>query len=64
MLQSSGLPSYRFHAVIDRFRDSLIALDATAAQAKSAAGRLMILGQEVRGPEDLPLRLLNVNRSK
>jgi hypothetical protein len=53
VLQSSGLPSYRFRAAIDRFRDSLIALDATAAQAKSAAGRLLILGQEVRGPEDI-----------
>src|ERR1700733_10916307 len=28
VLQSSGLPSYRFHAAIDRFRDSLIALNA------------------------------------
>ncbi len=53
VLQSSGAASYRFHSAIDRFRDSLIALDATAAQAKSAANRLFILGQEVRGPEDI-----------
>jgi hypothetical protein len=64
VLQSSGLTSYRFHAAIDRFRDSLIALNVTAAQAKSAAGRLLILGQEIRGPEDIKLQLLNVNRSK
>jgi hypothetical protein len=53
VLQSSGVASYRFHASIDRFRNSLIALNATAAQAKSAADRLFILGQEVRGPEDI-----------
>jgi len=55
VLQSSGVASYRFHAAIDRLRDALIALNATAAQANSAAGRLLILGQEVRGPEDSPL---------
>jgi hypothetical protein len=54
VLQSSGVPSYRFHAAIDHLRDGLIALGATSAQAKSAAGRLLILGQEVRGPEDSP----------
>jgi hypothetical protein len=54
VLQSSGVPSYRFHAAIDHLRDGLISLGATAAQAKSAAGRLLILGQEVRGPEDSP----------
>jgi hypothetical protein len=64
VLQSSGVPSSRFHATIDRFRDGLIALNVTAVQAKSAAGRLLILGQEVRGPEDIKLQLLNVNRSK
>ncbi len=55
VLESSGMASYRFHAIIDGFRDALIALNATAAQAKSAAGRLLILGQEIRGPEDLPV---------
>jgi hypothetical protein len=54
VLESSGVPSYRFHAAIDRLRDGLISLGATSAQAKSAAGRLLILGQEVRGPEDSP----------
>jgi hypothetical protein len=54
VLQSSGVPSYRFHAAIDHLRDGLILLGATAVQAKSAAGRLLILGQEVRGPEDSP----------
>jgi hypothetical protein len=62
VLQSAGLTSSRFHSAIDRFRDSLIALNATAAQAKRAADRLLILGQEVRGPEDIKLR--NINRSK
>ncbi|HEY1760461.1 MAG TPA: hypothetical protein VGG72_34120 [Bryobacteraceae bacterium] len=56
VLQSSGAASYRFHASVDRFRDSLIALDATAVEAKAAAGRLLILGQDVRGPEDIPAK--------
>ncbi len=60
VLHSSGVPSYRFHEAIDRFRNAISVLSATPAQAKSAADRLLILGQEVRGPEDLPL--LNVNR--
>jgi len=54
VLQSSGAPSYRFHEAIDRFRDALTRLNGNATQAKTAAGRLLILGQEVRGPEDLP----------
>jgi hypothetical protein len=56
VLQSSGVASYRFHDAIDRLRDSIVALSATAVQAKSAANRLLILGQEVRGPEDLGTR--------
>jgi hypothetical protein len=55
VLQSSSVTSYRFHDAIERFRNALIALNATSAQAKSAADRLFILGQEVRGPEDLKL---------
>jgi hypothetical protein len=31
VLQRSGAASWRFHATIDRFHDSLIALNATAA---------------------------------
>jgi hypothetical protein len=49
VLQSSGVSSSRFHDAIDRF---YIELGATRA-AKSAADRLLILGQEVRGPEDM-----------
>lgn len=52
VLQSSGAPSYRFHAAVDRLRDALIALNVAPAAAKNAANRLFILGQEVRGPED------------
>lgn len=62
VLQSSGMTSSQFHAAIDRFRTSLSVLVATSAQAKSAADRLLVLGQEVRGPEDI--KLLNINRSK
>ena len=55
VLQSSGVSSYRFHQAIDRFRNALLVLSASSAQANTAAGRLLILGQEVRGPEDFPL---------
>jgi hypothetical protein len=57
VLASAGAPSYRFHNAIDHLRDALIDLGATASQAKSAAGRLMTLGQEVRGPDDIKSRL-------
>jgi hypothetical protein len=63
VLHSSGVPSSRFHEAIDRFRNAIFVLSATPAEAKSAADRLLILGQEIRGPEDI--KLLNVNgRSK
>jgi hypothetical protein len=53
VLHSSSMTSSQFHASIDRFRTSLSVLVAPPAQAKSAADRLLILGQEVRGPEDI-----------
>lgn len=52
VLQSSGTGSYRFHSAVDRFRSGLIALREPPSQAKAAADRLLILGQEVRGPDD------------
>jgi hypothetical protein len=58
VLQSSGASSSRFHEAIDRFRTALTWFRASAAQAKSAADRLFILGQEVRGPEDIRLNSL------
>jgi hypothetical protein len=57
VLQSSGVPSARFHSSIDRFRDALIALDVSPAVARNAGNRLLILAQEVRGPEDIQFRL-------
>lgn len=54
VLQSSGTPSYRFHGAIDRLRASLIDLGAKPSDASSAAGYLLVLGQEVRGPDDSP----------
>jgi len=56
VIQSSGVPSARFHSAIDQFRNALIAHDASPLDARSAANRLMILGQEVRGPEDIHLQ--------
>lgn len=52
VLQSSGVPSSRFHEAIDRLRDALIALNASPTEANIVAGRLMTVGQEIRGPED------------
>ncbi len=53
VLQSSGTSSSRFHAAVDRFRDAVIAFNATVLQARTAANQLMVLGQEIRGPEDI-----------
>jgi len=52
VLQSSGAPSSRFHEAIDRLRAALVALNASPTEAKIVAGRLMTVGQEIRGPED------------
>jgi len=57
VLQSSSMPSSRFHATIASFRNALIAFNVTAVQAKAAEDRLLILGQEVRGPEDVPVQI-------
>ncbi len=57
VLQSSGVPSARFHSSIDRFSNAVIALGVNPTTARSAANRLMILGQEVRGPEDIKFQL-------
>ncbi len=54
VLQSSGTPTYRFHGAIDRLRASLVDIGAKPSDASSAAGYLLILGQEVRGPDDAP----------
>lgn len=51
------LGSGTLHAAVGRLHDALLSLDVTPLQANSAANRLMILGQEVRGPEDLPTSL-------
>jgi len=64
VLQSSGVPSARFHASIDHFRDALLALDVIPVAAKNAANRLFILGQEVRGPEDSSPGALKLLRLK
>ncbi len=54
VLQSSGTPTYRFHGAVDRLRASLIDLGAKPSDASGAAGYLLVLGQEVRGPDDYP----------
>ena len=64
VLQSSGVPSYRFHEAIDHLRSGLISLGATSAQAQSAARALLILGQETRGPEDSPGKFVPLLRPK
>jgi hypothetical protein len=58
VLQSAGTASYQFHTAVERFRDALIALNVTPVEARGAANRLAILGQEIRGPEDTGLKLL------
>lgn len=62
VLQSSGVPSARFHASLDHFREALIALNVNPNTARSAANQLMILGQEVRGPEGIKLEQLLLKR--
>ena len=51
VLQSSGATSASFHASIEHFRAALVELKVGQIAAKRAADQLMILGQEVHGPE-------------
>lgn len=62
VLVSTGVPSSRFHGSLDEFREALIALNASPAEAQMAAGKLLILGQEIRGPEDF--KRVNIRRAK
>ncbi len=55
VLHSSGVVTRKYRATIDSVRQSLQAMGVTEAAAQRVAGRLMVVGQEVRGPEDLPV---------
>jgi hypothetical protein len=57
VLQSSGSTSSRFHAAVERFRVSMFPFGASPPQVKNAVDRLFVLGQEIHGPEDLPVNL-------
>jgi hypothetical protein len=39
---------------MDRASQALVAMGVTPSRAKVVAGRLMVVGQEVRGPDDAP----------
>jgi hypothetical protein len=57
VMHSAGVGTVAFHGSVERFEKGLLALQMDAPRARSIANRLEELGKEVRGPEDMPVRL-------
>jgi hypothetical protein len=57
VLHSSGASSSAFHRAVSSFRIALFRFDQSSTHAKNAVDRLFVLGQEIHGPEDLPVDL-------
>lgn len=57
VLQSAGIGTLRFRASVSRAQEALISLGVDASTAQAVASRLMEIGKEVRGPEDIPAKL-------
>jgi hypothetical protein len=55
VLHSDGVTTSKYRESLDRAHKALLAMSVPAPSAQRVANRLMILGQEVRGPEDPPL---------
>ena len=53
VLHSAVTPAYEFRASIGHAREALISLGVSAPKAQAVAERLMAVGKEVRGPEDI-----------
>jgi hypothetical protein len=57
VMHSGGVSTLAFRASVERFQKGLAALGVVGARLDSITNRLQALGQEVRGPEDAPVRL-------
>ena len=55
VLHSDGVTTSKYHESLDRAHKALLAMSVPAPAAQRVVNRLMILGQEVRGPEDPPI---------
>jgi hypothetical protein len=55
VLHSDGVTTSKYHESLDRAHKALLAMGVQESTAKRVIDRLTILGQQVRGPEDLPL---------
>jgi hypothetical protein len=55
VLHSDGVPTSKYRAMVENARRALIAMGVAMPVAQRVIGRLTILGQQVRGPEDLPV---------
>jgi len=60
VLHSNALPGWRYREAIESLRSRLAAMRVPYAEAQRVADRLKVVGQEVRGPDDLPVRNLPV----
>ena len=55
VLHSDGVPTSKYRAMVENARRALISMGVAMPVAQRVIGRLTILGQQVRGPEDLPV---------
>ena len=55
VLHSAGVGTHRFRAAIDRSRDALTNIGVSAVDAARTADLLRAVGNDVRGPDDMPL---------
>jgi hypothetical protein len=53
VLHSDGVTTSKYRESLDRAHKALLAMSVPAAAAQRVVNRLMILAQEVRGPDDI-----------
>jgi hypothetical protein len=64
VLHSDGVPTSKYRASLDRAHKALLAMGVAEPVAQRVVNRLMVLGQQVRGPEDLPVVNLKLFRDQ
>jgi hypothetical protein len=55
VMQSDGVPTWKYRATLHEAQQALISMKVFPQMAQHAADKLRVLGQQVRGPEDLPV---------
>jgi hypothetical protein len=62
VIHSDGVTTSKYRGAFERANQALLAMGVAAPVAKRVTGRLMVMGQEIRGPDDGPVRPVRVVR--